>query len=72
MSVELCEHPERGCPLAALSPELARADKRIKPKITAELVNYRNLMVPFMSNGYQALPFEAACGARSLCHPDPL
>jgi TetR/AcrR family transcriptional repressor of nem operon len=28
LSLELCDHPERGCPLAALSPELARADIR--------------------------------------------
>jgi TetR/AcrR family transcriptional repressor of nem operon len=48
LSVELCEHPERGCPLAALSPELARADKRMKPQIVAELVNYKNRMLPFM------------------------
>jgi TetR/AcrR family transcriptional repressor of nem operon len=48
LSLELCEHPERGCPLAALSPELARADKRIRPKIVAELVNYKSRMLPFM------------------------
>src|SRR5246500_3973368 len=48
LSLELCEHPERGCPLAALSPELARADKRMKPQIAAELVNYKNRMLPFM------------------------
>jgi TetR/AcrR family transcriptional repressor of nem operon len=45
---ELCEHPERGCPLAALAPELARVDKRMKPQVVAELVNYKNRMVPFM------------------------
>ena len=45
---ELCEHPERGCPLAALAPDLARIDKRIKPQIVAELANYKNRMVPFM------------------------
>jgi TetR/AcrR family transcriptional repressor of nem operon len=45
---EICDRPERGCPLAALSPELARADKRMKPQIVAELVNYKNRMVPFM------------------------
>ncbi|HUA85074.1 MAG TPA: TetR/AcrR family transcriptional regulator [Bryobacteraceae bacterium] len=48
LSLELCDHPERGCPLAALSPELARADKRMKPQIAAELVNYKNRMAPFM------------------------
>jgi TetR/AcrR family transcriptional repressor of nem operon len=48
LRLEMCEHPEDGCPLAALSPELARADKRMKPKIVAELVNYKNRMMPFM------------------------
>jgi TetR/AcrR family transcriptional regulator, transcriptional repressor for nem operon len=45
---EMCEHPERGCPLAALAPELARADKRMKPQIVAELVSYKSQMLPFM------------------------
>lgn len=45
---EMCEHPERGCPLATLAPELARVDKRMKPQIVAELVNYKSRMVPFM------------------------
>jgi TetR/AcrR family transcriptional repressor of nem operon len=45
---EMCEHPEHGCPLAALAPELARVDKRMKPQILAELVHYKSRMVPFM------------------------
>ena len=48
LSLELCEHPERGCPLTALSPELARADRRMKPQIVAELANYKSRMLPFM------------------------
>jgi TetR/AcrR family transcriptional repressor of nem operon len=48
LSLDLCEHPERGCPLAALSPELARADKKMRPQIAAELVNYKSRMLPFM------------------------
>ena len=44
----MCEHPERGCPLAALAPELARVDKRMKPQIVAEFVNYKSRMLPFM------------------------
>jgi TetR/AcrR family transcriptional regulator, transcriptional repressor for nem operon len=48
LSLELCNHPERGCPLAALGPELARADKRMKPQIAAELVSYKSRMLPFM------------------------
>jgi len=45
---EMCDHPERGCPLAALAPELARVDERMKPQIVAELVNYKSRMLPFM------------------------
>ena len=35
-------------PLAALAPELARADKGTKPQIVAELVSYKSQMMPFM------------------------
>jgi TetR/AcrR family transcriptional repressor of nem operon len=45
---EMCEYPEHGCPLATLAPELARVDKRMKPQIVAELVTYKDHMVPFM------------------------
>lgn len=48
LSAEHCAHPERGCPVAALAPELARVDKGMKPKIVAELVNYKSRMLPFM------------------------
>lgn len=54
LSMELCEHPERGCPLAALAPELARADKRMKPQIAAELVTYKSRMLPFMPGRHAA------------------
>src|SRR5438445_13794901 len=48
LRLEMCEHPEHGCPLATLGPELARVDKRMKPQIVAELVNYKSRMTPFM------------------------
>ena len=48
LRLEHCEHPDHGCPLATLGPELARVDKRMKPKIVAELVNYKSRMLPFM------------------------
>jgi len=48
LSPEHCEHPERGCPLAALAPELARADKGMAGQILAELTNYKSQMLPFM------------------------
>jgi TetR/AcrR family transcriptional regulator, transcriptional repressor for nem operon len=48
LSPEHCEHPEHGCPLAALAPELTRADKGMKRQIVAELANYKSQMLPFM------------------------
>lgn len=48
LSLEYCDHIERGCPLPALAPELARADKRIQHLIFAELLNYKNRMVRYM------------------------
>jgi TetR/AcrR family transcriptional repressor of nem operon len=48
LSPEYCDHPERGCPLTALAPELTRVDKRMRSQIFAELVNYKDRMLPFM------------------------
>jgi TetR/AcrR family transcriptional repressor of nem operon len=48
LSLEFCDHAERGCPLTALAPELARVNKRMRPRILAELVTYKDRMVPFM------------------------
>ena len=56
---EMCDHPERGCPLAALAPELARVEKRMKPQIVTELVNYKSRMVSFMP-GRQTMDKERA------------
>jgi len=80
LSPEFCDHVERGCPLTALAPELARVDKRMKGPIIAELVNYRDRMVPFMP-GRRAVDRERAffaifstmIGAVSIARllPDP-
>ena len=48
LSLEYCEHVEYGCPLPALAPELARADRAMKPQIFEELKKYRSRMLPFM------------------------
>src|SRR5215472_12742755 len=47
LSPEHCEHPEHGCPVAALGPEMSRLKKN-RQQITAEVVNYKNRMAPFM------------------------
>ena len=48
LSLEYCDHVEYGCPLPALAPELARADKAMRPKIFEKLKKYRSRMIPFM------------------------
>jgi TetR/AcrR family transcriptional repressor of nem operon len=56
LSPEHCAHPERGCPLAAVAPELARimarttarSDTAMKARILAELTKYQSRMLPFM------------------------
>jgi len=39
---------ERGCPLTALAPEMARVDMGMRGQIFAELVKYKDRMLPFM------------------------
>ncbi len=48
LSLDYCDHAERGCPMTSLAPEMARVDKRMRGPILGELVNYRDRMVPFM------------------------
>ncbi|HEX4283754.1 MAG TPA: TetR/AcrR family transcriptional regulator [Terracidiphilus sp.] len=48
LSLESCDHVERGCPLPALAPEMTRVDKRMRGQIFGELLKYKNRMVPFM------------------------
>jgi TetR/AcrR family transcriptional repressor of nem operon len=48
LSPEHCDHPEIGCPIAALAPELARADKAVKAQILGQLTKYKDQILPFM------------------------
>jgi TetR/AcrR family transcriptional repressor of nem operon len=48
LSSEHCDHAEHGCPLAALAPELARADHSVKAPIPGEMIKYKNRMLPLM------------------------
>ena len=48
LSPEHCDRAEYGCPVAALAPELARADKAMKAPILKELITYKNRMLPWM------------------------
>ena len=48
LSPEHCDHPEHGCPFAALASDLARADKAMKTQIVEEMTKYQDRMLPFM------------------------
>lgn len=48
LSPDHCNHPEQGCPLAALAPELARSDQEVKKRISADMVNYKDQLLRFM------------------------
>jgi TetR/AcrR family transcriptional repressor of nem operon len=80
LSPEHCDHPECGCPLAALAPELARADKKMKVLILGELTKYKDRMLPFMPGRRVAekernflVIFSTMIGAVSIARilPDP-
>ena len=59
LRLEFCDHIERGCPLPALAPELARVDKKMTGQILAALVTYKERMTPFMP-GRRAADKESA------------
>jgi len=48
LSLQYCDHAERGCPLTALGPEMARVGRGMRGQIFAELVKYKDRMLPFM------------------------
>ncbi len=47
LSVEHCNDVRHGCPLTALSSELARVELAKRGQFFADLVNYRDKKVPF-------------------------
>ncbi len=48
LSPEHCEHPDTGCPVAALAPEIARAKFSIRKRITSLMKERMNRWVEFM------------------------
>jgi len=59
LSLEHCDRPGNGCPLASLAPELARSEKHVRTGIAAAMVNYKNRLVRFMP-GKRAVDRERA------------
>ena len=48
LSEDHCAHPETGCPLAALAPELSRIDPASKKRVGEALRAHRANLLPFM------------------------
>jgi TetR/AcrR family transcriptional regulator, transcriptional repressor for nem operon len=80
LSPEHCDHPERGCPLAALAPELARGGKEMRARMLAEMANYKDQMLRFMPGRRKAekeraffVMFSTMIGAVEIARmlPDP-
>jgi TetR/AcrR family transcriptional repressor of nem operon len=73
LSMEHCEHPGFGCPMAALAPDIARTRPAIRKKIQASMEAYKKQLVEFMpgsSSGEKqnnfTLIFTAMVGALSV------
>jgi TetR/AcrR family transcriptional repressor of nem operon len=59
LGLDHCNHPEEGCPLAALAPEMARAEPEVKKRILEVMVNYKDQLLPWMP-GRRAVDRERA------------
>lgn len=80
LSPEHCEHPEAGCPIATLAPEIARARPAIRKRIAAMMKARRKQVMQFMPGDTNAereknfnIIFPAMAGAISVARilPDP-
>ena len=81
LSPEQCEHPETGCPMATLGPEIARARPAIRKRIASVMKARRARMLEFMPGDTDAereknfnIIFPAMAGAilvaRILPYPE--
>lgn len=48
LSLELCDRPDEGCPIAALAPDMARTRPALKQRISAAILKFRRELLPFM------------------------
>jgi TetR/AcrR family transcriptional repressor of nem operon len=73
LSLEHCEHPGMGCPIAALAPDIARTRPAIRRKIRDSMQAYKKQLLEFMP-GHDlgekqknfALIFTAMVGAMAV------
>ena len=48
LSLELCDRPGEGCPIAALAPDMGRTRPAVKQRIAAAILKFRGELLPFM------------------------
>lgn len=48
LSLELCDRPDEGCPIAALAPDMARTRQALKQRISAAILKLREALLPYM------------------------
>jgi TetR/AcrR family transcriptional repressor of nem operon len=48
LSLEHCQHPENGCPMAALAPDIARSAPAIRRRISSSIKEYRQRLTQVM------------------------
>lgn len=48
LSLELCDRPDEGCPIAALAPDMGRTRPALKQRISAAILKLRQELLPFM------------------------
>jgi TetR/AcrR family transcriptional repressor of nem operon len=70
LTLDHCQHPERGCPIAALAPEIARAAPEVKKRVANVMKERRKVIMEFMPGASDAerernfsLIFPAMAGA---------
>ncbi len=54
LTPEHCEHPEIGCPIATLAPEIARANPAVRKRIARLMQTRRQRMLQFMPGKTEA------------------
>jgi len=48
LSLERCDRPDIGCPIAALAPDIARTPGAMKQRMSAAILKFRAALIPFM------------------------
>lgn len=78
LSLDHCEHADRGCPIAALAPEIARAAPPVRKRIASVMKERRKLMTEFMPGASVAerernfsVIFPAMAGAMAVARIMP-